>query len=72
VQPVPVTDGEETTVMRMVNRAQQPAPNGSEPAAAAPADRAVRTGQTVKELNALALLWAAFKGWLASLFRNRA
>jgi hypothetical protein len=29
------------------------------------------SAESVKELNALALMWAVFKGWLAGLFGAR-
>jgi carbon monoxide dehydrogenase subunit G len=51
-------------------------PTGSEPAtvpagdATAPA-AAVRPAPPVKELNALALMWAVLKGWFAGLFGKR-
>jgi uncharacterized protein len=44
-----------------VQGAEQPAP----PLVAA---RAVPPPAPVKELNALALMWTVFKGWLAGLF----
>jgi uncharacterized protein len=78
--PGPAVADEETTVMRMVSRAQQPGPTGGEaaaPAAAAapPPDApapAPQPAPQVKELNALALLWTVFRNWLARLFRRRA
>ncbi|MBX3637262.1 MAG: SRPBCC family protein [Rubrivivax sp.] len=56
--------GDETTVIRMVQGGQQPAPTPGAPAAASPPP-------PVKELNALALLWTVVKGWFAGLFRRR-
>jgi uncharacterized protein len=62
--------------------AAQPAP--VMPGAAMPADavpstttalaapQAARTPPPVKELNALALMWTVFKGWLAGLFGKKA
>jgi len=53
------------TVHRMVQGGEQPAPplapTRQTPGAAAPA----------QELNALALMWTVFKGWLAGLFGKR-
>lgn len=60
--------GEETTVIRMVQGGQQPAPTSGAPAA--PPATPV-TPAPVKELNALALLWTVVKGWFAGLFRRR-
>jgi carbon monoxide dehydrogenase subunit G len=60
--------GEETTVIRMVQGGQQPAPASGAPAAT-PATPV--TPAPVKELNALALLWTVVKGWFAGLFRRR-
>ncbi len=40
-------------------------------AAGAPAAAPAAAPQAVKELNALALLWAVFKGWLGRLFGGR-
>lgn len=56
---------EETTVIRMVQGGQQPAPTAGAPAAVPPPPA------PVKELNALALLWTVVKGWFAGLFRRR-
>jgi carbon monoxide dehydrogenase subunit G len=39
--------------------------------AAAPAPRAPAAPAPVKELNALALMWTVFKGWLAGLFGKK-
>ena len=36
------------------------------------APQAARTPPPVKELNALALMWTVFKGWLAGLFGKKA
>jgi len=52
------------TVHRMVQGAEQPAPSLASTRAAPPA-------APVKELNALALMWTVFKGWLAGLFGKR-
>ena len=83
VQMAPAAAGADdgtTTVMRMVDRAQQPGPTGGETAApiasAAPSFGAptpsMQPAPPVKELNALALLWTVFKNWLAGLFHKRA
>ena len=39
---------------------------------AAPAAPAASSAAKAKELNALALMWTVFKGWLAGLFRKKA
>lgn len=43
----------------------------SAPEAAAPAPAAAPDAAPVKELNALALMWTVFKGWLAGLFGKK-
>lgn len=43
----------------------------SAPEAAAPAPAAASDAAPVKELNALALMWTVFKGWLAGLFGKK-
>ncbi len=63
--------GEETTVIRMVQGGQQPAPTGGAPAAAPVTTARPVAPAPVKELNALALLWTVVKGWFAGLFRRR-
>ena len=60
-QPAPVVPGAAT--------APDAAPSAST-ALAAP--QAARTPPPVKELNALALMWTVFKGWLAGLFGKKA
>ena len=52
------------TIHRMVQGGEQPAP----PLAAA---RAAPPAAPATELNALALMWTVFKGWLAGLFGKR-
>jgi hypothetical protein len=79
-------DFAETTIMRMVESSQTPghttAVDGSAPAPTsagstalgAPAPEApgtVAAVRPVKELNALALLWAVVKGWFAGLFGKK-
>jgi len=78
--PGPTVTDDETTVMRMISRSQQPGPAGGEAAAPAVAAApppgapapAPQPEPPVKELNALALLWTAFRNWLAGLFHKRA
>jgi len=58
-----------------VPSAEAPVASAATPAvaAAAPAAPAVRPpAPPVKELNALALLWAVVKGWFAGLFGKKA
>jgi carbon monoxide dehydrogenase subunit G len=63
--------GEETTVIRMVQGGQQPAPTSGEPAAAPVTPATPVAPAPVRELNVLALLWTVVKGWFAGLFRRR-
>lgn len=63
----PSAGGEETTVIRMVQGGQQPAPTPGAPAMPPPPP----APPPVRELNALALLWTVVKGWFAGLFRRR-
>ena len=57
------TDGT-TTITRMLDHGQ--APGGAHAPPPPP-----RAPQPVKELNALALMWTVFKGWLAGLFGRK-
>lgn len=60
-QPAPVVPGAAT------------APDAAHSAGTAlAAPQATRTPPPVKELNALALMWTVFKGWLAGLFGKKA
>ncbi len=72
--------GQESTIIRMVQGAEQPAPATASattaptgaPSAAPPAARPAPVPPApVKELNALALLWTVVKGWFAGLFGRR-
>jgi uncharacterized protein len=77
----------ESTEIRMVQGAETPAPVGAAlaaavddsapaavaaPAPAAPLPTLRPPAPPVKELNALALLWAVVKGWFAGLFGRKA
>ena len=74
--PSPAWTGDEssgdTTVTRMVQHGE--APGGQTAAAAPPPPPPPSPSQppaAVKELNALALMWTVFKGWLAGLFGKK-
>jgi uncharacterized protein len=56
-------DGPMDTTRLMVQHGELPGGHAAPPQAAPPAP--------VKELNALALMWSVFKGWLAGLFGKR-
>jgi carbon monoxide dehydrogenase subunit G len=63
-QPAPATEGA-ADAAPLPDAAQSTTP-------ALSASQAARTPPPVKELNALALMWTVFKGWLAGLFGKKA